>query len=387
MTVDSTEGEGPERDMDERVEEDPNNVRDPRPVRRHAPIILVATLALAVETILAVLFWRGALGFGQFLAMHIGVALLLCIGTIAYGRAAGGALPSLILLSLGTLLLGPLGPVGCLFTMAFYLATERTAPQFADWYDSLFPDDDATEGGDMATLLMERAGQVGGSVSPFLDVLSFGTRAQKQMAVAVMTRHFHPAFAPALRQALADADNAVRVQAATAMATIEDRFVERAEELRIEMEKHPRDPDLILQLARHYDDYAFTGLLDPQRQAESQVHAMDSYMLYLERMPRDADARLAVGRLMLRRGEARDAARWIERCLEEGVWSPGMAGWHMDALYRLGRYEAIRDFARLHHDELTRLDTYPIRLIEMVRLWAGEGQAGDAPNDEAAHAV
>lgn len=363
-------------------EPDPNDIRDPRPVRRHAPIILAILLALAVELTLAGLLWHGKLDIWRALAVHGAFILLLAAATVAYWRMAGGALPAMVLLVLATFLLGPLGPIGSLFTLTFYLLTERNAPQFSDWYESLFPDENETDGAEIAVRLMERAGQDGGSISPFLDVLSFGTRAQKQMAVAVMTRHFHPAFAPALRQALADSDNAVRVQAATAMATIEDRFVERADELRIEMERHPNDPALVLRLARHFDDYAYTGLLDHQRQEESQTQALDSYMRYLERKPEDADARLAVGRLLLRIGKAEEAVQWFERCFAESIWSPAMVAWHMDALYRLGRFEAVRGFARRHQEELTRLDTYPIRLIEMVRLWAGETQ-----EDATAHAV
>lgn len=362
------------RDPDEiaETEEDSNDYRDPRPVRRHMPAIVIATLALLAEGSLSVLLWSGQVGLGAALAVHGCFVLLLVAASVLCWRLGGGGLPSLILLTLGTSLLGPLGPAGCLFTLAFYLATERNAPQFSEWYESLFPDDDPAESGDIARQLMERVGQDGGSVSPFLDVLSYGSRAQKQIAVAVMTRHFHPAFAPALRQALADSDNAVRVQAATAMATIEDRFVERAEELRAETEAHPDDPALVLGLARHHDDYAYTGLLDRQREEESQARALECYLRYLDQMPQDVDARLAVGRLMLRLGRAQDAVGWMERCFEQGAWSPAMVGWYMDALYRLGRYEGVRVFARRHYDELTRLDTYPIRLIETVRLWSGD---------------
>ena len=59
----------------------------------------------------------------------------------------------------------------------------------------------------------------------FRDILALGSFEDKQAALAILTRRFTPPLAPALRLALNDPDAAIRVQAATAAARIEDLFL------------------------------------------------------------------------------------------------------------------------------------------------------------------
>ena len=70
----------------------------------------------------------------------------------------------------------------------------------------------------------ELSGRSSGLAS-FRDILAFGSFQDKQAALAIITRRFTPPLAPALRMALNDPDAAIRVQAATAAARIEDLFL------------------------------------------------------------------------------------------------------------------------------------------------------------------
>ena len=224
----------------------------------------------------------------------------------------------------------------------------------------------ATKGGDS------------GGVTPFMAVLSYGTRLQQQQAITLMTRQFYPAFAPALRQALRHPDNAVRVQAATAVATIEDDFLRQANALEDEAAAAPGDPKGLLAMATHYDDYSHTGLLDAQREQRSRDSALKAYLDYLRVMPQDVVVRLAIGRLLLRGGRYDKTAEWFALCIEEDQWTPQMIPWYMEGLYRLGRLEDVRRLAKRHYEELTRLDKFPVNVVDTVHLWA-TAESGSGP--------
>jgi hypothetical protein len=278
----------------------------------------------------------------------------------------------MILLTFATAFLGPVGAAGSLLTAALYLAAYRTATPFSEWYRALFPEDDDLAGRMLDERLTALAAKDAdqGSVTPFLALLSYGSRLQQQQAITLMTRKFHPAFAPALRLALRHSDNAVRVQAATAVATIEDDFLRQTNALADEAAKDPDDPERLLAAAIHYDDYSHLGLLDAEREKRSRGSALKAYLDYLGDMPQDVVVRLAVGRLLLRGGRYEKTAEWFALCVEEGQWTPRMIPWYMESLYRLGRLEDVRRLAKLHYEELTQLDQYPLNVVDTVHLWA-----------------
>src|SRR6185436_344770 len=119
------------------------------------------------------------------------------------------------------------------------------------------------------------------SVAPFSDILFFGTLAQKQELISLMSRSFQPAFAPVLRAALDDANNAIRVQAASAITLIEDDFMRRSLSLASSVREKPGDPELLLKQARLHDDYARSGILDRDRERDSRKKALETYREYL----------------------------------------------------------------------------------------------------------
>lgn len=351
----------------------------PPPPRVEPAAGAAAFLALLVEGALTALVLEHVAPVAAVFAGHLIVVVVLAAVGFAHRRAGGRSTPLFMLLAITTAVFGPLGAAGSLLVFLLRLAFPADAQSFEAWYRALFPEDEVGEDRRLASLLDRVAGQEGGvSIGPLFDILSHGTRAQKQIAIAVMTRGFNPVFAPALRMALRDTDNAIRVQAATSMTTIENNFMKRASALEKAARAEPDSPEALKAVARFNDDYAATGLLDPLRERRSRRTALDTYLRYLEIAPGDGPARLAVARLLVRRKRHTAAAAVLERCQRDGLFTPNMAPWYMECLFHLRRFPELRRFARAHLGDLAQLDKFPIRVVEMVRLWAGDGPAETA---------
>lgn len=339
----------------------------------------IAFLALAVEGTFATLVLERIAPVTVVFAGHLVVVALLAAAAFAHRRAGGRSTPLFVLLAITTAVFGPLGAAGSLLVFILRVIFPADAQGFEAWYRALFPEDEVEEERRLASLLDRVAGQEGEvSIGPLFDILSHGTRAQKQIAIAVMTRGFNPVFAPALRMALRDTDNAIRVQAATSMTTIENNFMKRAAALDKAARAAPDSPEALKAVAQFNDDYAATGLLDPLRERRSRRTALDTYLKYLKLVPSDGPARLAVARLLIRRKRYSVAAAVLERCRHDALFTPNMAPWYMECLFHLRRYPELRRFAHSHLGDVAQLDQFPIRVVEMVRLWAGEGLAEKA---------
>lgn len=338
-----------------------------------------AFLALMVEGALATLVLERMAPVVAVFAGHLVVVALLAAVAFAHRRAGGRSTPLFMLLVVTTAVFGPLGAAGSMLVFLLRLAFPADTQSFEAWYSALFPEDEIEEEQRLASLLDRVAGQEGEvSIGPLFDILSHGTRPQKQIAIAVMTRGFNPVFAPALRMALRDTDNAIRVQAATSMTTIENNFMKRAAALERAARAEPDSPEALKAVAQFNDDYAATGLLDPLRERRSRRTALDTYLKYLKLVPGDGPARLAAARLLVRRKRYAVAAAVLERCERDGLFTPNMAPWYMECLFHLRRHPELRRFARSHLGDVAQLDKFPIRVVEMVRLWAGEALAEKA---------
>ena len=119
----------------------------------------------------------------------------------------------------------------------------------------------------------ELSGRSAGLAS-FRDILALGSFQDKQAALAIITRRFTPPLAPALRLALNDPDAAIRVQAATAAARIEDLFLAGLAQYTARVAEQPDDPDCRLALARHLLGHAEAGLCPPERAAADLEQAL-----------------------------------------------------------------------------------------------------------------
>jgi hypothetical protein len=164
-----------------------------------------------------------------------------------------------LLLAAGTAALGPLGAAGTLATMFLTRWYARKAIPFEEWYQSLFPDTRQQAGDQLAARIASVDLANPGSLTPFAEILAFGSLHQKQALIALINQQFRPAFGPILKRALTDGNNAVRVQAATAMNKLENAMLERTLELSHRTRENPGNVQALRALARHYDDYLYSG--------------------------------------------------------------------------------------------------------------------------------
>lgn len=352
---------------------------DVHEVRRARPDGLLAYLIVGICVLVA-----EGMTFYLMLWEHIGVALGVILHLIVTGIAAAYARSCLrsaedarfpVLLALTTGFLGPYGAAGSIVAMLLHLWYLRHAHSFQEWFNTIFPSlrvgpteeiyEDILSGRDESPLRY--------SVIPFLDVIALGSDAQKRQAISKMTASFHPSFATAFKRALQDPSNAIRVQAATAISKVENAFLEQAIRIERVLRLRPKDADVKLAQARHFDNYAYTGILDPEREAANREAALDAYMAYLAMKPQSLEARLYIGRTLKRSGRISEAAQWFKKCIDEGNYNDAMVTWYLECLFELGRFRELRETANHFQPRLSLDQRYQLSLVESIRLWSGQG--------------
>ncbi len=276
-----------------------------------------------------------------------------------------------VLLAAATAALGPIGAAGTLAVMGLTRWYMRKSIPFEEWYASLFPDTQQDSSNEFAARIAGADLAKPGSLTPFTEILTFGSFHQKQALIALMNQQFRPAFGPILKRALTDGNNAVRVQAATAMNKLENGMLARTLELSRRSSENPGDIQALRALARHYDDYLYSGILDARREEGIRERGLEAYRRAIAAQPGDLDSWLAAGRLLLRGKRYAEAAQWMERAMQAGLDSPQACLWYMESLYHLGRFEELRKFAHGRQERLEAGGEIPARALEAVRLWGG----------------
>lgn len=334
-------------------------------------LLLVSLLALGAEAGAAALAF-GALpvpgGIYGAAAAHLLTLTALALWVRSRARRELDLrLAGLLLVT--TPFLGPLGPGCTLMTTALHAVFHRYATGFQEWYLSLFPESQMEPAQELYELIVsgrETAHLAAGE--SFTDVMSVGSPPQKQAVIALVARHFRPAFTPALKAGLADADPSVRVQAATATARVEHEFNERWQSLDRAAQTDPQDVATRYALSRHLDDYAFCGLLDSNREQEIRDKALDGYRRCLELAPDDDAIRHDLGRLLLRCGLVKEAAETLEPLIDHAA-DRRILFWYAESLFRLHRYADLRNLSHRRPDLLGDDSELPDALKSVVALW------------------
>jgi len=336
---------------------------------------VVAFVLFVVESLLVYWAVNANLPVGFVLLLHGVVVVALYIYSRMVMRRGGENRFALLLL-LTTATTGPYGAAGVMLTILLYFLFVRKSQSFEEWYASIFPAmvqshsqkiyDDLMVGRDESSKNY--------SVIPFLDVLSFGSELQKRQALAKMTSNFHPNFSPAFRKAMNDESNTIRVQAATATTKIENAFMERLMKLVKLKERFDQEPVVVLALAEHYDNYAYTGLLDADREQANRKRALEHYNEYLEIEPQNLDVRTRIGRILMREKEYEKACSWFKQCMDLGYNSESISQWYSEALFNCGRYEDLRRFSLTYKPTLqASAAAQPLPVKEALALWSTTG--------------
>ncbi|HFC53175.1 MAG TPA: tetratricopeptide repeat protein [Gammaproteobacteria bacterium] len=279
------------------------------------------------------------------------------------------------LLLVATAAFGPLGVLGTMFTILMHSIYRRFSTDFNDWYSGLFPEDPPDEISELAEFLEAHSRLSGANIpDSFRDILANGTQQQKRDAVVLMAKHFRPSFAPAMRSALVDQDSSIRILAASLITNIEKEFQNKTMRVDRAVAESPDSVKRLLEQARLYDDYAFTGLLEEDREEANRERARRAYEKVLKLQPDNRDAALALGRLLVRSGDLEEALEWLQQAPQYQDGEPQLMLWYAECLYRLGRFQELRELLREHG---TAFVDGPgkrrPRIADAVQMWMGRG--------------
>ncbi len=344
---------------------------------------VVSLVALVVEGALLWLVLQNTVTVGWAVAGHGTVVLALGLWVFLCSRAHRD-LHIPMLLTITTAVMGLFGALGSVCVLGFLPLFRRHSKSFEEWHSILFPAEIMTSTEALTehiTRTYRDQDSIQPEVTPFIDVLTSGTTDQKLAMISMVVKHFRPILAPVLRMALNDPNNAIRVQAATAMALIEEEFTKRTLGIEVAATTRPDNPVTLKTLARHYDNYAQTGILDDERERENQNKAIQAYQKYLGFKSDDIEARLAIGRILLKSQSFAEANAWFEKCLKDGFDTFDIILGYMEGLFHAGRFQDLRELARSHYAEMTSADILPAGVVEAIKLWAnidgGEEDKGD----------
>lgn len=322
-------------------------------------------------------------GLAQALGLHAGLMALWC-AYLGMTRAWPQH-PVQLLYLLTTLALGPLGVLGSALTFLLWRASPAQTLGLEARYAALLPDVSEPASTVLARRILrgERDAGTPGTLEPFADLMANGRIEQKQAAIALIMSEFKPALAPALHRALNDADASVRVQAATAMARIESRFLELALGLEARVASEPDNLQDAFALARHYDEYAITGLLDANRTLTARQRALELFQRCAGTEPLALDAQHAIVRLRVRMGQLDAAVSAAEPLVAAGRAAPSLQAWYLECLFKQGRLDTLREACR----SLLAAEQGPAKVRTLaaspglgyrhaMAFWVAEGQGG-----------
>jgi polysaccharide biosynthesis protein PelE len=339
--------------------------------------VVVATASGAAECAIAFCWLVSGLPAWAALSAHAAVIAGLAVWSCCSAEArADIRLP--LLLAVSTAALGPFGAAGTLLTAILARRHMRRALPFEQWYQSIFPD---TEDAANTKLLAEIEDEEPAETEPvtsFSDVLAFGSLRQKQDLIAFISRNFRPEFGPILKQALSDRESVIRVQAATAMSKLESSIMERTLDLRQRARQNPRQPEALRALARHYDTWLFSGVLDPKREEDILAAAIEVYRKCLTAEPGNPETLLAAGRLLLRKRRYGEASECFGKILDVPSTASRAALWQMESLFHLRKFEEVRRLAQAWSSGREPAAGYPLEAAEAIRLWVARAPVSGA---------
>ncbi len=302
----------------------------------------------------------------------IHIVISIVTGMITYAQYKKGMdVHHLSMLSITSAVTGIFGAVGSILGFLVTLMFRQRAFHFKDWYETIFPTDPISDPqkihDDIVEGIDENPSHYG--VMPFLDVMRLGSENQKRRALAKMTSRFSPRFSGAFRAALADNSNTIRVQAATAIAKVERDFMTKLSRIEMARAKEPKNAHLTMALAKFYDDYAFTGVLDTELEKLNRDRAINSYKAYLQQDPNSGEAWIAIGRLLFRNKQWDEAAEWFRSALDRGWKINTMVLWYFECLFRLGSYNELRRVVVEHGRSIVGEEDLPPDVRNAVGFW------------------
>ncbi len=314
--------------------------------------LVVTSVALVFETAILLLFLSGHISLFLALAAHfLVVALCFFFNVIKWG----GRLFYLTTLFVGTL--GPIGAAMVILSIALYSIYLMSSESVYALIRELMPEIEKSE----ADILQHRirTGMEGGAseseVIPLKEVMLFGTKKQKLIAIENILKYYRPEFISALKLAIVDESNSVRVLAATAISSLEDRFYKRLSQCERSYNDRPGDPEAVLALANEMREYSRFDVFEAERLIEFKKSALEKYEEYLEYVPNDFAVQYKVADLLLEMGSYKEAQEKIQYLIETDQLT-NREGYFklMEIYFREKNYGKLREFAAEHFNEIMK---------------------------------
>lgn len=350
-------------------------VPDGEQLSGRAVLLLLAVASFVVETVALLKMQQVVITLLAVGLVHVAVCSVLW-GFAVFNMWRDRWRRGDLLLALMITTTGPIGAMGCVFAFILHKLYSRKARSFQEWYESLFPDevrDAAMELFDDIESGRESLASAS-SVTSFGDILAYGSFEQKLAVLALVSRHFRPEFAVPLKQALEDESAAIRVRAATAMAEVENTYLNRALRLSKALDEEPDNFDVNLAMARFLDDYVYSGILDEATETKNRREAFKYYEKCHELDRSNQDVHLAIARILLREGKHEETVNWLRYAQGHGLTDPRADDWFMESLYVMGDFDALRAAAADHYSQDPNNDLPTRRTGEVAGLWASGGK-------------
>ncbi|MCB2082036.1 MAG: hypothetical protein H6908_02630 [Hyphomicrobiales bacterium] len=332
----------------------------------------VVLALLCIEAVGVYMYFFRHTSLSVIVILHV-IASLIAIGCSVLALTERSDLKLWIFLGMMITVAGPLGAVTCGIAGVLYGYHMRSSVAFEEWFASMFPQEQTRESGHLYERIIFGLDDIidTGNVEPFRDIMTYGAFQQKQDVLIKITRYFRPEFAPVLLQALEDRDNAIRVQAAGAIADIEREYLERYIAMERLISKDASDVTRLQKFAALCDEYAHCGILDKEREQQSRNRAIELYETCHEARKDDMAIVLPLGRLYLLNHEPAKAVNVLKPHVERDIPEQERVRiCYMEALFENGDLQSLRTLAKRYSIEAKEDQTMlQEHILTLNRFW------------------
>lgn len=201
------------------------------------------------------------------------------------------------------------------------------------------------------------------TVIPFLDIMEWGTLAEKQLVLNKIVRNFIPSFMPAIRKAFLDDCNLVRVQAASTIVAVEKLFMDEEMHLTEQLESGD-DEEALRALAMLRIKKVESGILDPISERYTRSLSIAGYLSHIAMDPGDKAAKREVTRALIDAGQYRHALLLLSREFQANKedFDDETLNLYSQCLFQLGAYGELRTF-------LSTLSSKGICPLPVQKFW------------------
>ncbi len=272
------------------------------------------------------------------------------------------------------LVLGPVGAIGILLTALVFVFSRESATPFDTWYEEILPEKMTPPEERMIEYLRlwgHEAEVQHRDLIPFTDILVSGSVKEKQSAIDIIVRNYHPSFSAVLRGALKDPVNTIRTHAVAAITRIEEMYQDKTLLLEEKMVQYPGNAESILNLAKHFDEHANAGLSDVDTLTEHRLQAEKLYRQFHDLDATNTSVLWLLGRLLIRDERSREALLVFDKALKisGNVAKPQQRIWYWECLYDLRCFSKLREQVQMYYEQISVDPELPEPILESIALW------------------